>query len=169
MWVCLSGKGPDSGCGKEKQLFDFLAVRTARFKFCRNFQRLLGFGMERERERENYINVSPFSTRIVLIFCSMPRYVLLQKYHSSQISAKLWCTACALLYFKPFLKQGTVTLNSLWAFRNSSSVYLHLTCILMWKTGHWQARILTGRGSESLAVYESTEFHSTGSEVNVII
>lgn len=89
-------------------------------------------------ENDNCIKVSPFSTRIVLIFGSMPKYILLQKYRSSYISTKLWCTACLLLYFKPFLKQGAVTLSSLRAFRSSSSVCLHLTSVLIWKTGGGQ-------------------------------
>lgn len=108
-------------------------------------------------ESNNYITASPFSPRIVSVVSSTPRHFLLQRYfllqkYLYQILTKLWSPARILLCFRPSLKQGTVTLNSPWAFRSSFSACLHLTCVVLRGTDT-QARLLLKEVQEHVWKY----------------
>lgn len=68
--------------------------------------------------------------------------------------------------FKPFLKQGAVTLKSVQDFRNSSSCVFACSLCFDMKDRTLTSSALAGRGS---GVHGSTKFHCTESEVNVIV
>lgn len=103
---------------------------------------------------------------IALIFGSMPRYVLLKKIPFFPNFYQTVTHSLRSAVFKPFLKQGTVTLKSVQDFRNSSSCVFACSLCFDMKDRTLTSSALAGRGS---GVHESTEFHRTGSEVNVTI